>query len=541
MEELPVSQWMTLLRVRRAARWMLLALPAGASVSLGIALPLMFSANLLRREFFILAGLLIVGGSLLAGALGYLWPLTPLQAARHAERVFRQKERFSTALEYRGKPEHPLSAALQRDALRAAGRVTTEGLLRFSLPPLQLWVTLALLAAIGVTGSLRVPFQRAALRRQEREAIHREIEAVEALRDEIAQNESLSPEDKARLDAILGEAERALAQAETAEEAAAALEDAKQSLKALSPAEAQALAEDLRTAGEQAAAQPHSPLEGVGQALAEGSLLDAAQQLESLDVTGMDAAGREALAGQLNALAQALAQSDPALAAQLGQAAQALQAGDAAAAQAALSQAAQALRQNNRQLQQAAAAQQATAQLGEGQQRLAAAGQNAEGSAGQQIAGGNGAQGGGQNLPGGLWNGQQNGSGGQAGEGQGSGGAGSGSGHSTPGGEAGDTPIQPGNSAAGAPGGTAPYEPLAPVSPRLGGGEESVTLPGGESGEGAVTGEGVVQPEAGGELQVPYEEALPQYLAPAYQALDDESIPPDVRDVIREYFSSLEP
>ncbi len=531
---------MTLLRVRRAARWMLLALPVGAAVSLGVSLPLMFTANLLRREFFILAGLLILGGSLLGGALGYLWPLTPLEAARHAERVFRQKERFSTALEYADKPEHPLYAALQRDAAKAAQTVTAEGLLRFSLPPLQLWVTLALLAATAVTGSLRVPFQRAALHRQEQAAIRREIEAVEALREEIVQNETLSPEERARLDEILAQAESALAQAKTAEEAAAALEEAKQSLKALSPAEAQALSEGLRTAGAQAAARPDAPLASVGQSLAEGSLLNAAQQLENLNVAGMDAAEQEALAGQLNALAQAVAQSDPALAAQLQQAAQALQSGDTPAAQQALSEAAQSLRQANRQLQQAAAAQQAAAQLGEGQQRLAAAGQNAQGSVGQQAAGGNGTPGGGQNPSGALWNGQHNGNpGGNAGQGPGSGGAGSGSGESTPGGEAGETPIQPGS--AGTSGGEAgPYEPLSPLSPRLGGGDETITLPGSDA-EGTLTGEGAAQPSENGTLQVPYEDVLPQYLNPAYQALDDETIPADVREVIREYFGSLEP
>ncbi len=510
---------------------MLHAIPVGAAVSLGISLPLIFSEHLLRREFFILAGILILGGSLLGGALGYLWPLSPQETARRVERAFGLQERFSTALEYEGQRKNPLYAALQEDAALAARRVTAEGLLRFSLPPWQLWVTLALLAGNAVTGSLRLPYQSAARHRREKQAIRQEIEAIAALREEIAQDESLSPAEKARLDEILAQAEKALAQAEDADEAAAALEEAKQSLKALSPEEAQSLAQDLQNAGAQAAARPDTPLSSPGQALAEGNLLEAAQRLEELDPGSMSASEREALSGQLNALAQAVAQSDPALAAQLQQAAQALQAGDTAAARQALSQAAQSLRQANRQLQQAAAAQQVALQLGQGQQRLAVAGQNAQGSTAPPNTGTGAAQNGGNPLPGSLWNGQQ------VGEGQGSHGAGSG--EARPGGEAGNSPIQPG--APGSHGSDAPYESISPASPRLSGGTDTITLPGGETADGMLTGEGSVQPGAEGLLQVPYEEALPQYLNPAYQALNDESIPEDMRDVIREYFGSLEP
>jgi len=529
--KLPLDEWILLYRLRRAAEWMLRAVPVGAALALGTSLPLMFSAALLRREFVLLAGGLILGCAFTGGGLGFLWPVRPLQVAQHVERTFGLKERLSTALEWQARPENPLFEHLQADALHAAQRVTTTELLAFHLPRRQLWLTLALLVAIIVTGSLRVPFERATVHRQEQQAIQREIQAIEALRQEIAAREDLTAEEKAQLDEILAQAAQSLAQAEHPDEAGAALEEARQRLKALSPEQAQAMAEALQNAGQQLSTGD-TPLQGVGQALAQNNLLQAAQELSSLNLSNLDASQREALAGQLNALAQSLAATNPDLAAQLQQAAQDLQNGDTAAAQQALTQAGQSLSTAARRLQQAAAAQQLATQLGQGQQRLLAAGQGAQGSGGGQSSNGDGqqnGQGSGQSNNGsGLWNGQ----------GQGGNGAGSGGGNSQPGGEAGSQPIQP-NTLSGHNEDT-PYEPLSASDPRLGGGEGTVTLPGSDA-EGTLLGQSGVNPSEDGTLEVPYQDVLPQYLDAYRQAIDDERIPPQLREVIREYFGALEP
>lgn len=528
-QKLPLDEWILLYRLRRAAEWMLRAVPVGAALALGTSLPLMLSAALLRREFVLLAGGLILGCTFAGGGLGFLWPVTPLQVARHVERTFGLKERLSTALEWQAHPENPLFEYLQADALRAAQRVTTSELLAFHLPRWQLWLTLALLIATIVTGSLRVPFERAAVHRQEQQAIQREIQAVEALRQEIAAREDLTAEEKAQLDEILAQAAQSLAQAKHPDEASAALEEARQRLKALSPEQAQAMAEALQNAGQQLSAS-NTPLQGVGQALAQNNLLQAAQELSTLDLSNLDASQREALAGQLNALAQSLAATNPDLAAQLQQAAQDLQNGDTTAAQQALTQAGQSLSTAARRLQQAAAAQQLATQLGQGQQRLLATGQDAQGNGSGQSGNSSGqqnGQGSGQSNNGsGLWNGQ------------GGNGSGSGGGNSQPGGEAGSQPIQP-NTQRGH-NEDAPYEPLSASGPRLGGGQGTVTLPGSDA-QGTLLGKGGVTPSEDGTLEVPYQDVLPQYLDAYRQAIDDESIPPQLREVIREYFGALEP
>ncbi len=515
-----LTQWKNLYRLRRVARWMLRALPVGAALSLGFSLPLMFSDALLRREFLILSGLLILGSVFLGGLLALLWPVQALSVARHVERACNLQERLSTALEYRPRTDHPLYAALQQDALRSAAQVSPWPVLAFHLPPWQLWLTLALLALNVLTGMQRAPFQRAAHKREVQHAIQQEIQAVDSLREQITQETSLTPEEKARLEDILSQTRQELANAQTLEEANAALETGKQFLKTLSPAQAQELAQALQSGGQALSASP--ALQEVGQALAQGDLLNAAQQLENLDIQSMSPTEREAIAGQLNTLAQNVAGSDPALAEKLRQAAQAIQAGSPDAAQA-LQQAAEALRQDAARIQQAAAAAQLSQALSASQQRLLYSGQAGTSQQGSTPPNGL-APGTGQ----GLWNGQ------------GAGGTGSGSGQSAPGNPAGNTPIQPGNGAQ--PSGNSPtYDPLTAPDPRLSGGADSITLPGTSSEGETISGESNTLPPESAPLTVPYTEALPQFLDAYQQALDNENIPPQLRDVIREYFGSLEP
>jgi len=504
-----LSQWKTLYRVRRAARWMLRALPAGAALSLGFSLPLMFSAALLRREFLLLSGLLILGCVFLSGLTAFLWPVDDLRVARHVERACGLQERLSTALEYRTRPENPLSQPLQADAAQSAARVSAEAVLRFRLPAWQLWLTLALLAANLFTGAQRRPFQRALQHRQNRQAIERELRAVEALREEVAGRADLSPEEKARLEEILAQTAQQLAAAQSLEEASAALEHGRQFLKTLSPQEAQRLSSTLQQAGAALQAQTEGPLQDAAQALSQGDALAAAQKLQSLEVQSLPAAQREALAGQLNALAQRVAGGDPALAEKLRRAAEAVQQEDAPQAEKALAQAAEALRQAAARIQQAAAAAQLAQQLAQQQQRLLYSGQ--PGARQTQEASGTASHSGqAAGLPNGLWDGH------------------------TQGGASGASPMQPGSSSAA-------IEALEAPAPRLSGGTETITLPGASAPQALVTGEGGVQPAAHAPLSVPYEDALPQYLDAYQQALDDESIPPQLRAIIREYFGSLEP
>ncbi|HWQ84088.1 MAG TPA: hypothetical protein VN363_05945, partial [Anaerolineales bacterium] len=77
---------------------------------------------------------------------------------------------------------------------------------------------------------------------------------------------------------------------------------------------------------------------------------------------------------------------------------------------------------------------------------------------------------------------------------------------------------------------------------RLGGeGGPEVNLPGGDTpGETVV---GAQERPAGdpGSLQVPYVDALPYYSEINQQAIDSGQVPLDLRELVRRYFSSLEP
>ena len=202
-------------------------------------------------------------------------------------------------------------------------------------------------------------------------------------------------------------------------------------------------------------------------------------------------------------MAEAVQASNPELAQQLRQAADAARNGDAQQAQQALDQAAQAMSQTAQQVARSNVARKVTAQMGQGRQRMIAAGKSAQG----QTAQGN-PSGAGENAQSGQGNqagtriAVQNGSSSQSGSAGSGSGAGKGSGNSgdAQGPEAGCKPIDQNNGPGD--GGETTYEPIyAPQ--RLGGsGEDTVTLPGSGDPNGEVQGQSGVtsrheQPEPG--------------------------------------------
>jgi hypothetical protein len=76
----------------------------------------------------------------------------------------------------------------------------------------------------------------------------------------------------------------------------------------------------------------------------------------------------------------------------------------------------------------------------------------------------------------------------------------------------------------------------------LGGeGGPEVTLPGSDdSGEPAL-GEGGASPGAAGPSSVPYTQVFPEYAQAYRQAINSGLVPPALRPLVRDYFSSLEP
>jgi hypothetical protein len=240
-----------------------------------------------------------------------------------------------------------------------------------------------------------------------------------------------------------------------------------------------------------------------------------------MDLSQMSPAELQKLADQLDAMANGLASANPQLAQQLSDAAQAIRNGDLANAQQAL---------ENASTQLANAGQQVTYSQTAGQ----TAGQMQTG-AGQVLAAGGG------NQPSQQANASPQGTNNQSGQNNGGSGSGSGSGDAPetnqPGSEADSSPI-PQNNGAG-DGGESTYEQI--YAPSLLGGAGGDTLGVPTSGEeGDVVGTSPTTATDGQSL-VPYTEVYSEYNQFNRQAIDNGEVPAQFMDVIRSYFSSIQP
>jgi len=514
-----LDEWLRWLRLRRALTWALRGLVLGLALSLVLGGLGLLQARLLRGEFLSLAGMAISVAPLIAGVTGYLWPLGRIQAARYFDLAFRLKERISTALELSRENRGNASEMTRRqmeDALAAARSVKPRRDLPLRLNASEAVLALALALLIGLVWFRGQPwFEAAQQARAVEQAIAAQTAQVQEILTQVRNNDTLSEEQKRALSAPLQAALNDLKENPSLEGSVSILTSTSEKLQGLSDPKVQQTAEALQQAGKQLAAQPDSPLQTMGQALAQGNAIAAASELADLDVSGLNQAEVAQLAGQLEALAQSLASSDPQLASQLNQAAQALQSGDGAAAQQALEDAAKSLAQTGQQMIYSQAADQAAQQLQQGVGQLLAAG------GGQQASPSGQAQ-----------NGQTN-----------EGTPGSGSGESAQGstagaGEAGSSPI-PQNNGPG-DGGQTNYEPIYAPSLPGGDGGPLVDLP--SSGQGGDTiGQGPTTPSSPGESLVPFDQVYSQYEEVMRQAMENGEIPLEFMQIIRSYFDSIQP
>ncbi len=525
-----LSAWMRWYRLRRAADWAGYGLVFGMAAGLGFSLAAVFAARLLLPEFILftlISGLL---GLVFAAAAGYLWRLSPQQAAVYFDRALGLKERLSTALELAqpGRAEGISAEMVQRqrqDALAASQAVNPRSRLPLRFNRLHAIVSVLILALVTLV-ALRgeTLFQAALQHRAIQQAISQQIERIEAIQSTIENNPNLTPEQKEALLQPLEEALQGLREAETVEQAVSVLTAAEQELEALQDPAASQQSQALQEIGDSLSQQQGSPLQEFGQELASGDVAGAAQELSQIDPASLSAEEAVALAEQLQEAAEALQSTDPALAEQLSQAAEALQNGDAEAAQQALQQASQSLAQASQQIAGSQAAGEAASQVGQGQQQMLQSGLSQQAQSGQ-----------GQGQGEGQSEGQGEGSSTQPGEA----GTGSGDAGDAQGSEAGEDPISQGNGPGD--GGESAYEPIYAPEHLGGEGGADVTLPTSGDPNGEVIGQGNTTPGAPNQSSVPYVEAYPYYEQFYRQALENGRVPMSMREYVRRYFSSLEP
>jgi hypothetical protein len=522
-----LHDWLRWFRFRRAIAWSAYGFAAGAGAGLAFAAYALLSVRVLREEYTLAIVWLALAGVAAGFMLGMIWRVDELRAARFFDGILGLKERVSTALELhapaggaapRGSAPPPAALIQSQlaDTVHAMRAVAVRERLPIQMPrrPLMIAVILLALSAGGAYAADAI-FKQAGQKRATEAAIAAQAARVEALIEEITLNPDLTEEQKEALLEPLEQAAAALEQAGTLEEAVAALEQAQEELRTLEEPEAQELADNIQRAVNETAQDSQGPLEPFMEHLAEGDFQQAAEDLREINAEDMEQAELNRLADQLEALADALESIDPELAEDLRDAADAVREGDTQAAQQPLQQAAQTLEELGQQAAQGEAAEGAGDQLEEGQQVLVP-----------------GSEPGVSTLPQGNQGEGEGETGGNSGSGDGEGENSSGQGS-----EAGTEEIDQG----GGDGlGESQFEPITPEDLELDPDDWVSIPPSGAAGDRNI-GEGPGGLGGADSSSVPYSSVYAQYQAAAVEAIDQGLIPPQYRDLIREYFSSLEP
>ena len=597
-----VRRWDRRRRLALLVVWLPRGVMLGLGIGVILALMARRRPWLLPEEVLTVTAALSVGLALAVLAVVWAWPRSVAHSARYFDRRFDLKERVSTALELaagRIAAPEPLAELQLADATATAGRVRARARLplRVSGREIAALVALAVLLALLLRDNPQAGRLRA--ERELESAIATQVAALEDVIEAIERDPTLTPAEREALTRPLEEAREILREPDVSqEEAVAALAEASQSLGEMAsgvpPQEATAYQQAARPLGgsEQTA--------DLAEALARPGLGETAEALDNLAddlATGdLDEQEQQDLAERLDEAADALEEQNPALAGKLREAAAALREGDLEGAQESLREAGALLREQQEQSQQsplAEAARVAQQQADASQREMAQAGhdQDATISAeieseqgagaltdseqsppgaeaaqpgasgemppGEQVGAGVGdAAGEGQQMPAPSGQGGEPGAGGEqqpegqsaaagsaesAGEsalgaGAGQGGAGSESTEGIAGeGPSAETPGQvPG-------GGLQEYTPENAPSTIGGPMGDMLDVGGqGESGESPLAQGGEFGPNPAGESALTYTGVLGAFRNVVSNALESGRIPLDQRDVIHDYFSSLQ-
>lgn len=380
-------RWDRRLRLVMSLIW--LPRGAIAGLLFGITLGLMSRLRpwLLPDQIAVGAMLVVVLGAL--GILGVVWgwPRSVTRNARFFDYQFDLKERVSTALELTGgliPVSEPLAEYQLNDAVLAAREVDVSERLPFQVRFWELVTVVALAALLIYMLIADNPMSDKV--RQQREldnAINEQIQDLEQAIEDIEANDALTPEEQAALTEPLEEAMNILNQSDVSQqEAVAAMAEASDRLDELSDgmssedeAAYQNAARDLNQS------QMSSDLAQAFQQPDLGEAGDAMDEMaEQMGEEELSQEQRDDLAERLEQAADEIAETNPALAEKMRETADALREGDMEAAQEAAREAGELMRQQDEALEnspRAEAARDAQEQVGESQRDLAQAGWDA--------------------------------------------------------------------------------------------------------------------------------------------------------------------
>lgn len=512
-----LREWDGRRRLQELLRILPLGLAVGTFIGLGAALLSRARPLLARGELTVLALAAALVAVSVAGLVVMLRRRSPGEQARFADRQFGLRERMTAAVEIQSgllPVDEAMAARQLRDALGAASTVDVSRQLPLQarrmdwLPPL---VGISLLSL-----ALWLPNPQETVLIEQREVaavVEEQSQALAELIEEIQSDEALTDEQQAALTQPLEEALAALERPNLSrEEAVAALSEAEAELRALN----QELDPTSLNNALAEAANSLSESGEMAEAMRSGQPAEASSAARALagSLGELDATAQAALAEELANAANALASTNAELADALDRAAESLAAGDVEAAQSALEEAADELAESGQAAAAAAQASNAAEQLGQ------ARGEVAQGGTGEQPGGqgeGQSATEGGAAQQGGTGESGSTSAGGQEG---GVGGPSEGGGHV-------ENVFVPQRPDLGAEGQDLELEVQCLSDP------ESCGPLAGQSPSSA-------ESEPGGSL-VPYDQVFGDYRDAAFEALSGGDIPVGLQDLIRDYFSALEP
>jgi hypothetical protein len=451
------------------------------------------------------------------GVLGllaaFLWPIPVEQVARRADFRLGLKERLVTAIELqRSRESHPLAGMQLHDAVEHVRHVEALDAFPVKLPlrELQIIVALAVIATLLVAAPN--PMERAVREREQiQQAVRQEAERLNRLADQVAASNLDDPvEELSQLEQELREGARLLNErSASGEEAMAALSSIEQKILGSQGAGGDELDDALSSlAGSLALDQNTRQL---ATALARGDYKESAEELKKLAerVSEMSAADRSRLARSMRTAGNRASRSNPALGRSLAQSGDALEDpnGDPTGS---LNEAAGQLQAADGQLRAGGQRDRALSQLQQSRSAVSRALQAARGrqTPGLQAPGQRGAQGEASDFPGGA---------GEFDDEMG-----------------GDMPG--GSNAGTGPGSRSEtiYDPLFST------GHEDF-IPGGEFDPGEVYAGSFMDDAYTNDAQVGYSSVYANYQEKATQSLQNSYIPAGLKDLVKDYFSSLAP
>jgi hypothetical protein len=600
-----IRAWDRRLRLQQLLRWLAVSLMPGLILGITLAVISRFRPFMLGDQILTYTLIATGVGFVLFLLGVILYPRSTSRAAQKFDILFQLNERVSTALELIGgriRTNEEFTDRQLNDALKQARAIRPGDYIPLSIRWID-WGLVALMALVlGIMLFLPNPMEAAVVSAEEpNPAIEDAADILRDITEDIAADPNLTDDNR---ESLLEELETSIETLEqddiTTEEAFAELSDVESELQN----QADELGEQLAQQ-QQGLADARNALEGAFPETGEeadageerSDLEELSDQLDEIAEVEPESSESQSMADALREAAEALEQSNPEAADALRDAAEAMENGDTQALQESLDQAQEALgdqgqqqqnlQQSQENLQEGAdQAQQGQQNLQQGQQQQ---GDQQQGQQGQQQQGEQQEGQQGQMQQGESWQGeegelfvlttpqadgdqsgatmQQDGeqqgqqsaaqqgqqgqqagqqSGQQAGQMQGaqaaSSSAGGGAGDEdtngiTDGFQASDNPIDTNNN----PDGEGVEEFEAIYSPqRLGGeGGPGISLETEDGNSPLVEGDFSENPT--GQTTVPYNEVFSDYSDQASQALESDYIPLGMQDIVRDYFTSIEP